>query len=244
MTATESATDAAPRQPSAPPPGAKALVNEAPPGQLPGQYTPGDIGVVRDWKEDTLGQLIEAGERARYGHTAWANLTHSFLITSEAGEIVEANEPGIQISNIEGYRHADLYVIHPGTATQEQRDLAVSFAKDQVGAKYDVLDFVGLAFQSVFGWDLSLHSDRRFICSGLVSRATEKYIVAYPLSSEAMMPADLAAFWGLRMDEAPVPLGFFARFLDKIRALGRLIAGLFVHRKISRTRSAGASPQS
>jgi hypothetical protein len=34
------------------------------------------------------------------------------------------------------------------------------------------------------------------------------------------------AYFGLVMDEDPVPLSFFARFLDKVRAVGRLIAAV------------------
>jgi hypothetical protein len=56
--------------------------------------------------------------------------------------------------------------------------------------------------------------DGQFICSGLVSRATAKYIAGYPRSPEDMMPADLAYFWGAESEE-PIPApGVLGRFLN------------------------------
>lgn len=121
------------------------------------------------------------------------------------------------LDNIEKYRTTDYMVVHP-TASAEQRELACGFAKTRVGDKYGILNFVGLAVQALFGWNLSVHMDGQFICSGLVSRATEKYIEAYPRSPENMMPGDLAYFWGAQSGE-PIPApGFFGRLLNRLVA--------------------------
>ena len=87
-----------------------------------------------------------------------------------------------------------------------------------MGDKYGVLNFIGLAIQSLFGWNLSLHMDGEFICSGLVSRATEKYIEAYPRSPENMMPGDLAFFWGAESGEPQPALGFVGQALNLLVA--------------------------
>jgi hypothetical protein len=193
-----------------------------PPGHLPQTCVPGDFFLVCDWTEDLLGKLIRAGERTRFGNTDYARWSHSGMIETADGGIIEANQPGIQRANISKYRDADLYVVGVEQPT-DRRALAVGFAELQVGSKYDVLDFVALAFQCIFGVDFSLHTDRRFICSGLVSRATEKYIDAYPRSSEAMMPADLADYWKVTSGQPLPKLGWFDRLLNLIAGIGRIV---------------------
>lgn len=198
----------------------EASIEHCPPGVESSTLVPGDFSVHRATTSKgkggattTLGKLIQAGERRRFGNTDFARWTHSTLIVSAAGDIVEAIESGVQRRNLEKYRDTDYMVVHVAAADQ-QRALAVGFAEAQVGDKYDVLDFVGLAVQAIFGWTLSLHTDKRFICSGLVSRATEKYIDAYPRSPESMMPADLAHYWGAQSGEPLPKRGLFGRFLD------------------------------
>ena len=87
-----------------------------------------------------------------------------------------------------------------------------------MGDNYGIVNFIGLAFQALFGWTVSVHMDGQFICSGLVSRATEKYIEAYPRSPENMMPADLAYFWGATSGEPLPALGTVGRLLNLLVA--------------------------
>jgi hypothetical protein len=128
--------------------------------------------------------------------------------------------------NIEKYRGTDYIVVHV-IATPEQRALACGFATTRVGDRYGVLNFLGLAIQALFGWNLSVHMDGQFICSGLVARATEKYIDAYPRSPENMMPGDLAYFWDAASGEPLPALGFLGRLLNLLVT----IVGLFRSRK-------------
>lgn len=181
-------------------------------------YQPGDIGLERASNADgsppsAVSQLIMAGERSRYGQGPFSLWSHSFLIVSTDGQIVEANEGGIEEKNIREYADRDLVIIDT-KASPEQRRLAVEFAQSRVGAGYGVLDFVSLAFQSIFGWELSLSDNEQMICSELVSRATEKYIPTYPLPPQSMMPADLAHYWGVIDLEKPPPLGWFGKLLN------------------------------
>ncbi len=195
-------------------------VSHYPPGLAPDRFVPGDFSLHRATTNHgrggattTLGKLIQAGERTRYGDSDFARWTHSALIVSEDGEICEALERGVARDNIEKYRGTDYMVVHP-VGSPAQRALACGFAETRVGDRYGILNFVGLAVQALFGWNLSLHMDGQFICSGLVARATEKYIEAYPRSSEDMMPGDLAYFWGAQSGEPLPALGFFGRFLN------------------------------
>jgi hypothetical protein len=195
-------------------------VSHYPPGQAPERFVPGDFSLHRatankgrNGATTTLGKLIQAGERARFGDSDFARWTHSALIVSEDGDICEAIESGVALDNIEKYRGTDYMVVHV-TALPVQRELACGFARTRTGDKYGIVNFVGLATQALFGWTLSVHMDGQFICSGLVARATEKYIEAYPRSPEDMMPADLAYFWNANSGEPLPALGFFGRLLN------------------------------
>ncbi len=206
-------------------------VTHYPPGKAPDAFSPGDFSLHRatatkgrDGATTTLGKLIQAGERTRYGNCDYARWTHSALIVSADGDICEALEKGVTRDNISKYRGTDYLVVHV-TASDVQRQLACGFAETRVGDKYGVLNFVGLAVQSLFGWNLSLHMDGQFICSGLVARATEKYIVAYPRSPENMMPGDLAFFWGADSTEPLPALGFFGQALNLLVAFVDLFRG-------------------
>jgi hypothetical protein len=185
-------------------------------------YLPGDILLIRDYsgQGDLLGNLIMAGERARYGNSDMARWTHSALIVSTDGHIVEALEEGIRLTNISKYAAVETLIVSPSSAVPPLRAFAIAFALAHIDTDYDVLDFVSLAASLLTGWDLSLHSDKRFICSGLVGRATECYTLGgYPYPSEQLMPADLGVAFGALTGEPLPPLDFFGRFLDKFRAL-------------------------
>lgn len=210
---------------------AGVTVSHYPPGQAPERFVPGDFSLhrattnrARGGTTTTLGRLIQAGERARYGDSDFARWTHSALIVSEAGDICEAIEKGVALDNIEKYRGTDYLVVHV-SASSDQRALACGFARTRVGDHYGIVNFVGLAVQALFGWNLSLHMDGQFICSGLVARATEKYIDAYPRSPENMMPGDLAYFWGAQSGEPKPALGFFGRLLNTLRSVVGLFRG-------------------
>lgn len=181
---------------------------------------PGDIllqraatNKARSGETTRIGKLIQAGERARYGDTDLARWTHTALIVSADGKLVEALESGVHETHISKYAGTD-YSILGMTATPEQRALAVAFARAHVGEKYGILDFVSLALQSVFDWNLSFTVSQQMICSELVARATEKYIASYPLEPANMMPADLAHYWKSASGEPPVKLGGFGKLLN------------------------------
>ena len=211
------------------PPGVE--VSHYPPGEGPTQFVPGDFSLHRatttkgrGGATTVLGKLIQAGERARFGNSDFARWTHSTLIVSESGEICEAIESGVALANIEKYRGSDYIIVHV-SASPGQRSLACGFATTRVPDPYGILNFVGLAFQALFGWTISVHMDGQFICSGLVARATEKYIEAYPRSPENMMPGDLAYFWDASSGEPLPTLGFVGRLLNLLVTLVDLVRG-------------------
>ena len=199
-------------------------VTRYPAGEAPEQFVAGDFTLHRatttkgrGGATTALGKLIQAGERARYGDSDFARWTHSTLIVSDRGDICEAIESGVALDNIAKYLGSDYMVVHV-EASPVQRQLACGFAETRVGDKYGVLNFIGLAFQALFGWNISLQMDGQFICSGLVARATEKYIDAYPRSPENMMPGDLAYFWDATSGDPLPALGTIGRLLNLLVA--------------------------
>jgi hypothetical protein len=185
-------------------------------------YQPGDILLVRNVTpgSDLLGNLIMAGERARYGNSDYARWTHCALIVSETGDLVEALAKGIARTNVSKYANVETLVIsRPGWGAGK-RGFAISFALAHVGDRYDLIDFGTLALQALTGCDVSLHSDQRFICSGLVSRATESYTASgYPYPTEQMTPADIGDYWRALSGQKLPSLSLVGRTLDKVRAL-------------------------
>jgi hypothetical protein len=204
-----------------------STVTNFPAGVEPvGPFVPGDFFVVCDWNEDWLGRLIRAGSRVRYGNTDHARWSHSGMIVGADGSIVEAESAGIQLNNISKYQDADVYVVHT-KASVEQAKLACAYAAEQVGTSYDVLDFVGLGFQCAFLTRFAIHRDGAFICSELVARCTEKYIVGYPRGADSMMPADLAIYWKVETGQPLPKLNWFDHLLNGVAAVTGFIRNIF-----------------
>jgi hypothetical protein len=210
-----------------------AVARRYPPGQLPKDLIPGDIGVSRS-SPSALSQLIQGGERARYGNVDAARWNHSWLVIGNIdagltelalhlgepdGDIVEANKTGVERKNIEEYREHDFMIISPSGIDAEGRRLACEFMLGHVGDQYGIMNFVCLATQALFGWTIAFHVDNQFTCSGAVSRATEKYVASYQRSPESMTPADLVVFWRADSGEPLIPLSAFSRLLDRVSTI-------------------------
>lgn len=188
-------------------------------------YTPGDILLVKNYRDSKISDLIMAGERSRYGDTEYAQWTHTALITTPNGDLIEALSEGIRTTHITKYAQYKTHTITPPIDIQPRLHAikaAQHFAEQH--DQYDYLDFIGLALQALLGWNVSLHNDQRFICSGLVARACDSYVTAWPHSSENMTPADLAAVYNVHADLPPQPHSWFSRLLDKLRGLTRKLA--------------------
>ena len=178
-------------------------------------YVPGDILLVNDYEGSTdwLGGLIRAGERARgddAGDDVW---THSALIVTADGDLIEALERGVKRSPISKYAKVQTRVVSPDVPADDPRRLyAVARALSCEGDAYGVLDFVSLGFSLLLRNRWSTHIDGEPICSELVARATESMTQdGYPYAPERMMPGDLGAYWDGR---APLkPLGFWRKLL-------------------------------
>lgn len=156
---------------------------------------PGDILLVDDYSgvRDWLGALIRDGERARGDRdSVW---THSAVIVSADGDLIEAMAQGIVRGHASRYAHVPTRVLSLGIPESDpRRAFAVRFCEAQLGHPYGVLDFISLAFSVLFGNRWSSHQDGQMICSELCARATEAATShGYPYAPERMMPSDLQA---------------------------------------------------
>lgn len=159
-------------------------------------YEAGDILLVDDFNPkgaDWLGALIRDGERARGdGRPIW---THSALIVSEDGDIIEALAQGVVRSHASKYAHVQTKVLSLGIpAGDPRRAFAARYALAQQGDGYGVLDFISLAFSVLLGDRWSTHTDGHPICAEVCARATESVTDhGYPFAPERMMPSDFDA---------------------------------------------------
>lgn len=161
-------------------------------------YIPGDILLVDDYSGhgDFIGNLIFAGEKARYGVGDW---THCALIVDATGGLVESLQEGVRHTDIEKYTAHRTKIISPASvpADDPRRAFAVRYALGQVGDPYGVTGFIALALLIATGVNGLPHLERQPICSELVARSTESYTVeGYQYSSERMMPQDLDVYYG------------------------------------------------
>lgn len=180
-------------------------------------YTPGDLLLVDDYagQGDLIGSLVLDGSEARYGVRKW---THSAVIVSETGDLVEALEDGVDRTNISKYDGVETKILHlPLPADDPRRAYAVRYALAQVGESYGVLGFISLGVDLATGLNTSLHVDRQPICSEICARATESATESgYQYASERMLPFDLDVYWG-----APhgAPLSIPKRWLLLVKTL-------------------------
>lgn len=195
------------------------------PGSIPTGLKPGDIGLVYDHKPTMTHELIHARNRQIAGATEWANLTHSFTVVAESGAIVESLSQGQMLNHISKYRDADMWIIHV-QATPEQRQLAAVRALRQVGFGYDFLAFVSEG-ALCFGWPVSIRFTKQaFICSAEVCFNALAYEVSFPRPFDLMTPCEIGMYFKVPIDEAPAPLTFIGRILDRVVTVGRLIGRL------------------
>ena len=189
-------------------------------------YLPGDILLVNDFSgpTDWLGGMIRDGALARGdGQPIW---THSALIVSADGDLVEALAQGVVRSPMRKYLGVPTRVVSLGIpADDPRRAYAVRYALAACGEPYGVVDFISLGFSLLLRNRWSTHVDGHPICSELVARATEACTEhGYPWAPERMMPSDLLrAFNG---DPPLRPLGFLARLRILIVTTARAAVGV------------------
>jgi hypothetical protein len=165
------------------------LSNQPWPDKVPGPYTPGFFVCV-----STTGwgsTLIKLGTRSRYSHT--------FMITSMDGEIVQAMGGGVQKAHISDYAGRKMVISSGISMDKAQQDALVASALSMVGTPYNELGIVDDGLESlgiVIRWLADLaNGDHEVICSQaavLMGKAAGYDWMCGKRVASEVTPADLA----------------------------------------------------
>jgi uncharacterized protein YycO len=168
-------------------------------------YRPGDFILTHG--DAWTSKLIRFGSRLRYhGDKApFAKFSHSAMIVSATGDLVEARKSGVERSHLSDYKYRTYVVIDsksPAFPTGETVNAAfrvnsVKFAESCVGNKYGYITCVAIGLNLLTGGKFDFGIDGQEICSGLVSRCLERFGYIFPRDPAHQMPADLAVFFGV-----------------------------------------------
>lgn len=174
------------------PAGWSALVEKEPP-------QPGDFILCHEhaWTSYLIrfGQWLRFhGERAKYAH--WS---HSALIVSASGDLIEANSSGIERGHLDRYEGVEYHVVRLGEAIASDADRAqaVAFATACLGQPYGFVTFASIALSLLTGLKFSFGFEGQQVCSGLVARALERTTCIFNRDPAHMTPGDLAEVFDL-----------------------------------------------
>lgn len=159
---------------------------------------PADFLLVNE--KNLIGRLISFGSRVRFTgdkrrHARW---THSALIVSEDGDLIEAVAKGVVHGHVRDYAGIETAIVSTARyATPETRVNAVKFAESCVGRRYGYASYVAYSCWALFGAGFSFGLDGEMTCSGLVSKSLERLGIIWPKDSTNMVPAHLAEFFNV-----------------------------------------------
>jgi uncharacterized protein YycO len=168
-----------------------ARTHDVPPGTDAGDPRPGDFILTHG--AEFFSRVIHIGQGLRYRdadrpYTFW---NHSALITSDAGDLVEALGPGVSRNTLAAYHDTQYTVVHVEASDEDRRQM-VAFAEHYVGGRYDWVTIASITVSLLTGLKLSFGFPGQLICSGLVARALERTSLIFDEEPSHVMPADLA----------------------------------------------------
>jgi hypothetical protein len=125
-----------------------------------------------------------------------ASWSHVALVAGTDGRIVEAGTAGVVLRRLDKFREHDYHYVAV-RATREQRSQAVRYAVSRVGSPYANLALVGLFVSVLTAGRLRWPGSRYDLCGSLVAGALTCAGERFELPPSEMMPADLAAHFGV-----------------------------------------------
>lgn len=156
-------------------------------------FKPGDIILTR--AHTPLSWLIRFGQSLKL-RGKYAGWSHTALIVSSAGDLIEAHGNGIKNAHISEYQHKGTRFIHvPIMMNDEDRKRVLEFAERKLGEKYAFLTFASLVFNIFTPSRFIFALDNTEICSTFVAHALERAGYIWPHSTLAIVPADLAEYF-------------------------------------------------
>jgi hypothetical protein len=179
-----------------------AWVTEHPPGDTAKALRVGDILLTGVTSRRFVSRAIKFGAWLRRFDAKERQFSHAALIIGEDGDLAEALGDGVKQTHIAKYAPADYVVIHTDVDEHDQQqvsDFAHSVLREKT--KYDRLEILGLAIYCLTGAQLCIQKAGTAICSGFVSDALTRSSFIWPRPPFAMMPADLARYFRVQLDD-------------------------------------------
>lgn len=173
-------------------------VGEAVHGSRPGDF----LLSHRRWHPFSM--LIRIGQRLRIrgdDHRDYCHWSHAALVSDEAGGLIEMQEPGAVRGHLDDYVALDCVLVRVH-ASDDDRAQAVAFAEWCV-LRRRVLGraaFVSLGLSCLTGSTFTFFRDGSLVCSALVARAQERTGAIFNRDPNHIAPADLAKYYGVRLD--------------------------------------------
>jgi hypothetical protein len=158
----------------------------------------GDFILTGRAEQTAVSWAIKLGAKLRDYPESARRYNHAALVLNEHGDLAEALGGGVKRTHISKYRDDDYtYVVTDITPSDQAQVLA--FAENVLASrtKYGFVTFVGLGLYCVTGGKLCIQKAGTAICSGFVSDALTRAGFIWPRPPFAMMPADLAAYFGV-----------------------------------------------
>ena len=167
------------------------------PGETISRPRPGDIILVR--RKHWLAWLVRCFVRIRHRapedrpYTYWS---HTALVVSHTGKMVEVNARGVVISHIRQYRECDYHYVWLDLP-DAGRKAAVQFARSCLKQKFSLRNFLLLAATIALGDRVRMPPDSGHGCVSLVARALQEAGIHFDRKPTDMTPVDLAKRFGV-----------------------------------------------
>jgi hypothetical protein len=167
------------------------------PGDAVAAPLPGDFILVAG--NDLLSAFIRWAERRRFRRAderPYTHWSHTALVTSRQGRIVEVVPRGVVAQSLAKYRPQEYCYVHVG-GTLEERRAAVRFAEDCLGQSYATASWLTFMLGVFLARPLPLRDGGRQSCASLVAGALARGHAIFDRTPLDMTPADLARHYGV-----------------------------------------------
>ena len=173
-------------------------VSHHPPGDTATDIQVGDILLTGVRSQGIYSVAIKFGSWLRRYEPPHRRFSHAVLVISEDGAIAEALSRGVVRGHLSRYEPANYVLVRVGVEPHDQAQI-LDFADSVLEARtrYGFMTIVGLALFCVTGAQLCIQQAGTAICSGFVSDALTRAGHVWPRPPFAMMPADLARYFGV-----------------------------------------------
>jgi len=167
------------------------------PGESISDPRPGDIVLVRGigWLGKSIRFFIRMRCR-RDGAHAFAHWSHTGIIVSSQGHLVEVVPSGVVLNRLENYRAQDYHYVYLDLSADD-RARAAQYAYSCLRQKYGRVSFVLLALAILTGDWFGVPDRGQQGCVALIARALQRAGVTFERLPTEMTPADLARNFGV-----------------------------------------------